>query len=150
MSRLAILALALWIVTMAAAAHFFVYGTTVPASDGRQAVLLTASERDAVLAEMRAMLEAVAGITGALALGDNAAVARSAKPVGMAATNGESPTVLAKLPLDMKTAGLNAHRGFDAIAGAAKDGATREALLGMLADQLTVCTSCHALYRLSD
>jgi len=111
---------------------------------------LTAAERDAVLGEMRGMLEAVANVTGALATGDTAAIAAIARPVGTAAINGESPTVLAKLPLDMKTAGLAAHQGFDAIADAAAAGAPAARLTGMLADQLTACTSCHALYRLGD
>jgi hypothetical protein len=148
MSRIAVVALALWAATIAIAAYFFIYGTTVTASDGREMVLLTAAERDAVLGEMRGMLEAVANITGALATGDTAAIAKIARPVGTAAMNGEPPTVLAKLPLDMKTAGLAAHQGFDAIADAATAGAAAQTLTGMLADQLTACTSCHALYRL--
>lgn len=147
MSRLAIIALVVWAVTIPAAVYFFVVGYTTTSTDGRQAVLLTDAERDQVLAEMRGMLQATADITGALSRNDNAEVAAIAKPVGTAAMQGESPALLAKLPLDFKQAGLAAHSGFDGLADAATQGATTQRLTAMLSEQLLVCTGCHASYR---
>jgi hypothetical protein len=147
MSRIAIIALALWVVTIAAGTYLFFSGYTAPGSDGREVVLLAPTERDGVLAEMRDLLQATADITGALARNDNAAIVEIARPVGTAAMEGESPALLAKLPLDFKAAGLAVHTGFDNLANAAAGGATTQELTGMLSTHLSVCTGCHAAYR---
>ncbi|HEY0920631.1 hypothetical protein [Devosia sp.] len=147
MSRIAVVALVVWAVTISAAAYLFVNGYTAKGSDGREVVLLTEAERDGVLAEMRGLLQATADITAALARNDNAAVAEIARPVGTAAMAGESPALLAKLPLAFKEAGLKAHTGFDTLANAAAGGATTQELTGMLAEHLLVCTGCHSAYR---
>lgn len=149
MRRIAIVALAAWVATIAAGAYLFFSGYTAPGSDGREVVLLAPAERDGVLAEMRDLLQATADITGALASNDNAAIAAIARPVGTAAMEGESPALFAKLPLAFKEAGLKAHTGFDNLASAADGGATTQELTGMLAAQLSVCTGCHAAYRFS-
>jgi hypothetical protein len=56
---LSVAAIALWLITIAVAVFFFVYGRTQVAPDGRTAVLLASNERDLVLTEMRGMLETV-------------------------------------------------------------------------------------------
>lgn len=150
MSKAAGIALGLWAATIAGLVYLFIYGTTVGGSDGRVVVILTAGERNQVLAEMRSMLEAIAAITGAIGRGDRVAIAKAAEPVGTVAMAADSPAVLGKLPLGMKTAGLAVHQGFDALAAAAAAGTPTERLLGMLSDQLTVCAGCHASYRLAD
>ena len=73
--------------------------------------------------------------------------AETAGPVGMAATAGESPALLAKLPLDFKASGMRIHAGFDDIAREAGAGAPPERLTRMLAEQLSRCVACHASYR---
>lgn len=150
MSRIAITALVLWVITISAAAYLFYYGTTVTASDGREAVQVTNAERNQILTEMRGMLEATAEITNALAQGDNAAVAEIAQSVGSAAMSNDSPALLAKLPLGLKTAGMGVHKGFDELSSAAAAGATTAELTSMLSDQLTICVGCHATYRFSE
>lgn len=124
------------------------YGTTVTASDGREAVQVTSAERNQILTEVRGML-ATAEITNALAQGDNAAVAEIAQSVGSAAVY-DSPALLAKLPLGLKTAGMGVHKGFDELSSAAAAGATTAELTSMLSDQLTICVGCHATYRFSE
>ncbi len=147
MSRIAIVALVVWAVTISAGVYLFFSGYTTKGSDGREVVLLTPAERDEVLAEMRGLLQATAEITAALARNDNAAVAEIARPVGTAAMAGESPALLAKLPFAFKEAGLKAHTGFDNLASAATAGATTQELTGMLSEHLLVCTGCHSAYR---
>lgn len=150
MSRIAVVALALWAITIPAAVYLFFSGYTTKGSDGREAVLVTPAERDEVLAEMRGLLEATADITGALARSDNAAIEETARPVGTAAMEGESPALLAKLPFLFKENGLKMHAGFDALADAAAAGASTQQLTGMLSEQLGVCTACHASYRFGE
>ncbi|MCC7183693.1 MAG: hypothetical protein IT509_08995 [Rhodocyclaceae bacterium] len=147
MRRIAIVALAVWVITIAGGVYLFFSGYTAPGGDGREVVLLAPAERDGVLAEMRDLLQATADITEALSRNDNLAIATIARPVGTAAMEGESPALLAKLPLAFKEAGLKAHSGFDSLASAADGGATTPELTGMLAAQLSVCTGCHAAYR---
>ena len=150
MSRLAIVALALWVITIAAAGYLFYYGTTVTATDGREAVQVTNAERNQILEEMRGMLQATADIAGALARSDNAAIAEIAQSVGSAAMSNDSPALLAKLPLGLKTAGMSVHKGFDELSSAAAAGATSVELTTMLSDQLAICVGCHATYRFSE
>lgn len=150
MSRLALAALALWVVTISVGAYFFVNGYTTEGSDGRQVVLVSTTERDQVLAEMRGLLEAIADITSALSRNDVASIVEIAKPIGSAAMEGESPALLAKLPLDFKQNGLRVHTGFDDLGEAAASGATVAEMTGMLSEQLMVCTGCHAAYRFGE
>ena len=148
--RLAIVGLLLWGATLATAVFLFFHGTTTTGSDGRSVVIITKAERDQILQEMRGMLQATADITGALAAGNNAAIASPALSVGAAAMSADSPVLLAKLPLGLKEAGLAVHNGFDALAGAAKSGASKDRLTAMISDQLTICAGCHAQYRFSE
>jgi hypothetical protein len=142
-SPIGLAALVLWALTLAAAAYFFVFGTASPAPDGRLQVALTVAEREHVLSEMRGLLQAASSIVDALARNDIKAIAETAGPVGMAATAGESPALLA----NFKASGMRIHAGFDDIAREAGAGAPPERLTRMLAEQLSRCVACHASYR---
>ncbi len=145
---LSVIAIALWLVTAAVAAVFFVRGQTEIAPDGRTAILLAPAERDLVLGELRGVLASVQGIVEAVNAGDTKGVAKAARDSGMAAAADVSPALMAKLPLDFKELGLGMHRRFDELAAAAESGASREQLLGALGAQLSTCVGCHAGYRL--
>ncbi len=145
---LSVIAIALWLVTAAVAAVFFVRGQTEIAPDGRTAILLAPAERDLVLGEMRGVLASVQGIVEAVNAGDTKGVAKAARDSGMAAAADVSPALMAKLPLDFKELGLGMHRRFDELAAAAESGASREQVLGALGAQLSTCVGCHAGYRL--
>lgn len=147
MAKLAFASFLLWALTVAAAAFFYINGVTRPGLDGRKTVLLSESEREHVLGDMRRMLQSVAEITAALAGPDMPAVAKAATISGMQAVAQESPALIAKLPLDFKTAGMGVHDGFDRMAAAARGGASQARLTSMLSEQLGACVSCHEIYR---
>ena len=126
---------------------FFVSGNVTDGNDGRTAILLTTSERDFVLAEMRNLLEAVETITFELSKANMEGVAEAAKAVGMGSAGGEPMTLIAKLPLEFKTLGMGTHRAFDDLAMEAEDLGDGSVVLGQLSAILTNCTSCHAGYR---
>lgn len=128
---------------------FIIRGSTIESDDGRTAILLSAPERNHVLGEMRALLEAVQGITEAIVTNDMDSVVESASAVGMAAAQGEDPTLIAKLPLDFKTAGFAAHGAFDSLAENAQESQDRDMVLKDLSGILGACTSCHAGYRIA-
>ncbi len=126
---------------------FFIRGNVTDADDGRISILLTAAERDFVLAEMRGLLEAVETITFELSENNMAGVAAAAKSVGMGSGGGEPVTLIAKLPLEFKTLGMGIHRAFDDLAMEADDLGDGNIVLGQLSTLLSSCTSCHAAYR---
>lgn len=125
-----------------------VKGQTVPYADGRTAILLTKDERNRVLGEMRGLLEGVKAITQAAVAGDMATVAAQASAIGMVAAEGESPALIAKLPLEFMTLGMGTHKAMDDLATLA--GTTDDPLvvLGALGEAMDKCTGCHAGYRL--
>jgi len=128
-------------------AWFFVRGTVAEGEDGRTSILLTAAERDFVLAEMRGLLEAVEAVTFNLSDGNMEDVAAAARAVGMGAAGGEPMTLIAKLPLEFKTFGMATHNAFDDLAMEAEDMGDGAVVLSQLSAILTNCTSCHAAYR---
>lgn len=145
---LAWLALALWVITLAVAAFYFVRGQTLTSADGRQAVVLPPASRDRVLSEMRTMLASVQGVLTGLAENDMKGVAQAARASGMAAAVDMSPQLMAALPLEFKQLGMGVHRSFDKLAAAAEAGASRNEILSRLGTQLSFCVACHASYRL--
>ncbi len=145
---LSVVAIALWLVTIAIAVFFFVHGQTRLAPDGRTTVLLAPDERNLVLTEMRGMLGAVQGVVDGVSAGDMKQVAQAARASGMAAAADVNPALMAKLPLDFKELGLSVHKRFDKIATESDSGASREQVLASLSTQLSACVACHMVYRI--
>jgi len=69
-NKIALVALLLWVVTLAAFAWFFIHGSTSAGSDGRTAIVLQPAERDLVLSEMRGLLSSTQGILEGANKGD--------------------------------------------------------------------------------
>lgn len=133
---------------VAMAYTFIVVGNVEEGDDGRTAVILSPAEKIRVLGEMRMMLEAVQTITESIVNDDMDAVVESATAVGMAAARAESPTMLAKLPIEFKTLGFATHQAFDDLALEAKDMGNGEVILAELGDLILNCTACHTSYQL--
>ncbi len=127
---------------------FVIRGSTLPASDGREAILLSPGERDLVLGEMRAFLMAVQQITRAVADGDAEAVARAARAVGAGAQQGVPTTLVGKLPLAFKRLGFDTHSRFDEIALNAEQLDDSTEVPSELATLMQNCVACHAAYRI--
>lgn len=147
-SKLAIAAIALWVVTIAAFAWFFVKGNTVKGTDERMAVVLAPAERDLVLGEMRSLLTGVHGILRGLNANDMKLVAESARSVGMKAAVDVNPALMAKLPLEFKQLGMSVHHSMDDLATAAEAGKPANEIMGMLTDTMSRCIGCHAAWQL--
>lgn len=143
--KAALVAIALWAVTVTVVALMVVRGQTETAADGRTAVVLSAAERDHILGEMRGMLGTVQAIISAMADDNMKEVARVAAQSGLAQMQQENPALILKMPLDFKQLGKATHQGFDEIALIAPQG--REALLKRLDQQLSLCLACHENYK---
>ncbi len=126
-----------------------VLGSTAPADDGRTAVLLEPAERQAVLGEMRVLLETTQTIVAALADNDLPTIESAARRVGRAAIATMDFKLRAKLPLEFKKLGFGTHDAFDDIADMAENNADTKAIQLKLADTMNRCIACHATYQLS-
>jgi hypothetical protein len=113
--------------------------------DDRERIVLPAPARNMVLAEMRMMLESVAGVVAALSAGDTAAAAQSARASGMVMA--VDPHFRDLLPAAFVELGMAAHRGFDALADQLEQGADQETALAELGTLMQNCIACHATYR---
>lgn len=127
---------------------FLWQGEVVPASDGRTAILLAPGERDLVLAEMRAFLEAVQQILGAAGNGSVDGIPEAARKVGAAAQQGVPTSLMGKLPGEFKMLGFDTHGKFDLLAIDAEQLGDPAHSLQQLAELGRNCVACHAAYRI--
>lgn len=136
---------------VAGAVKVVVLGSTgEKTEDGRMAVLLEPAERQAVLGEMRLLLEISQTIVEALASDDLAAVEAAARPIGSAAIATVDFSLRAKLPLEFKKLGFGTHYAFDDIADMAKQGQSARAIQLKLAETMNNCLACHTAYYLPE
>jgi len=129
---------------------FIVLGSTTNGTkiDERTQIELNASERYAVLFEMRSLLEATQQIISGLANNDMQKVAQSASAVGMQATSTMDVRLMAKLPLPFKQMGMGTHQAFDEIADMAKQDVGIQQVQRKLAETMNNCIACHASYQI--
>lgn len=128
---------------------FVVLGRTETAADGRTAVLLDPPERAVVLGEMRQFLQGVQGMLEASERNDAQAIAKIARPLGMAAAQHVPAGLAAKLPLEFKTLGHGVHADFDRIAMDAEAMSDVHLSLKQLGETMKKCVACHASYRIA-
>lgn len=143
-----VLTVTLLFTTLSLGYIFIVSGNTVPASDGRTAILLTPGERDLVLTEMREFLVALQAISAATVTEDPEGVMDAARRVGGAAQHGVPASLTGKLPLAFKQLGFETHRSFDQLADNVQDLGDVGSALNDMAELMRKCTACHATYRL--
>jgi mono/diheme cytochrome c family protein len=127
---------------------FLVLGKTETGSDGRVAIVLDPSERAFVLNEMRQFLAGIQVMLDAAERNDPAAIARAARPLGMAAARNTPAGMAAKLPLEFKTLGFSVHGDFDRIAMDAESMKDTRLSLQQLSETMKKCVACHATYQL--
>jgi hypothetical protein len=127
---------------------FMIRGETLPANDGRTAIVMEEGERDLVLAEMRGFLESVMLISDAVVRKDLAASAAAARKAGVAAQGGVPASLVAKLPIGFKQLGFDTHSRFDQLAMDAEDLGDPMQVLESLSVLLRNCVTCHAAYRI--
>jgi cytochrome c556 len=149
--QMGVVAVLLWVVTVAGAGWFFVKGWTVKGTDGRMEISLAPSERDLILGEMRQLLKAVHGVVTGVAGQDQAAdrqqIEQAARAAGMGMAVDVNPAIMAKLPLSFKQMGMSIHRDMDALADAVANKETSQQILQRLSNMTARCTTCHDMYR---
>jgi cytochrome c556 len=119
-----------------------------PVSNHRELVRLAPADREAILLEMRTMLQGVSDILHALVDNDLAKAEKAARASGMASAIDAS--FEKKLPTQFFQLGMRTHKRFDAVADAVKAGATRDTIMRRLAAVTASCVTCHATFRLEN
>ncbi len=127
-----------------------VLGSTAEGDDGRTAVILAPTERQAVLGEMRMLLEASQSIVEALANDDLNTVEKTARPLGASAIATVDFALRAKLPIEFKKLGFGTHYAMDDIADMAKEKRPAKEIQLKLAETMNNCIACHAMYQLPE
>lgn len=149
MKKFVYFSLALWVATVASLAYMFYKGSTEIGSDDRIAVQLSPKEKDMVLGEMRTILTAVNGILHGVAQNDLPATAIAAKSAGMAMAVDATPGLMAKLPLDFKTMGMQLHKDFDTLAADIDAKKLNQIqIIDRLGTMTNSCLACHGNYRI--
>ena len=128
---------------------FVVLGKTEMAGDGRRAIILESSERAVVLNEMRQFLAGIQNILDAADRGDAEAIAKIARPLGMATAHNVPAGLAAKLPLEFKTLGYSVHSDFDRLAMDADAMSDVRLSLHQLSNTIKKCVACHAAYQIA-
>jgi len=127
-------------------AYKFTAGSVAPSDDGRQAVIISKDERNALLLEMRTWLMSAQGVLAAANKEDLAAVSKIARVSGMAAEEETPGSLFRKIPLEMKKLGFATRARFDDIAVMAEEGKDSKEILALLGDTMNNCIACHAMY----
>lgn len=138
---------ALLSVVVAVLGYKFTVGNVAPSDDGRQAVLLTKDERNALLLEMRTWLQSSQGILAAAAENDFDAVSKIATVSGMAAEADTPGSLFRKIPVEMKALGFDTRKRFDEIAADAGKLKDSKHTVRQLSAAMNNCIACHATYR---
>ncbi|MCW7505343.1 hypothetical protein [Leptospira paudalimensis] len=149
--QLAKVAILLWLFTMITLGYFFYFGNTTKSLDTRTAIRLTPAERQLVLTEMRALLEALNGMLSGLGEKDYEKAAKSADAVGMglvASLEHQEKTILLKLPVSFKKLGFGTHEKFDEIASKIRKKEEIHTLLKEMDELTKNCVACHAGYKI--
>jgi hypothetical protein len=120
--------------------------------DSREAIVVTAAERNYILNQMRMFVSSVQTVAAGLGAGDRAQAVEAAAARG-AKRNANDPafpaTLDTKLPPQWKQLGGGMRRGFDALAQGIGAGDGTEKSLEQLGIVMTNCVACHATYRVA-
>jgi hypothetical protein len=119
----------------------------MPATDDRQAVVVSEATRAFVLTEMRSMLASVQGVTEAIGKQDWQGAIDAAEKSGLKAFQGLPPQIMMELPEDFRIMGRETHISFDEVAKTASSNPEASAVSAKLADALQFCVACHRTYR---
>ena len=148
MSKISVIALILWFITIGVIGGMYIQMTLLPSSDGRSVVRLSPQERNYLLGEMRNILISVQQLLTALADNDRSRAALIAQTASSHGYKQRPMTLMAKLPNEFMQSGAAMHAGFGQLAESIERGDSIERVYGQLAHQLNYCVGCHEAYRI--
>lgn len=124
--------------------------TSYESQDTRERLALSAHDRDAVLIEMRRMLESVNGVLKGVLTEDATAIESAARASGVAMAADVDPRIMKSLPPMFRDLGMRTHKDFEALADRMRGGGRSAEAIQALADLTGKCVGCHASYRIDE
>lgn len=121
---------------------------TAAEQQARRTLVMPPKGREAVLKEMRLMLEALHGVIAATAEGDREAMAREARSGGSVIAVDTDPAIAKRLPEEFVALGSGPHHHFDSLAARIEGGISRDSVLSELGSLTNKCVACHSGYRI--
>ena len=129
--------------------YFFIFkGETVTTTDGRTAIIMTPSNTDFVLNEMRDFLESVQQINEGILTNNAQKVIDAGKKSGGSVIDHAPKGLIKSLPIGFKKMGFATHDIFDEIRESAETDFNPKNTQIQLNKLLNNCTACHKIYKI--
>jgi len=126
----------------------FVGNTQVIPNDTRVSIIVSQSNKDFVMHEMRTFVEALHQIHVGIEQNDPALIAKVARASGGSVAGHAPAGLLASIPAEFKTIGFDTHGKFDQIAESAEKNFDPKVTRGQVTELLGNCVACHKMYRM--
>ena len=126
----------------------FVGNTQVIPNDTRVSIIVSQSNKDFVMHEMRTFVEALHQIHVGIEQNDPALIAKVARASGGSVAGHAPAGLLASIPAEFKTIGFDTHGKFDQIAESAEKNFDPKVIRGQVTELLSNCVACHKMYRM--
>ncbi len=126
----------------------FVGNTQVIPNDTRVSIIVSQSNKDFVMHEMRIFVEALHQIHVGIEQNDPALIAKVARASGGSVAGHAPAGLLASVPAEFKTIGFDTHGKFDQIAESAEKNFDPKVTRGQVTELLSNCVACHKMYRM--
>ena len=126
----------------------FVGNTQVIPNDTRVSIIVSQSNTDFVMHEMRTFVEALHQIHVGIEQNDPALSAKVARASGGSVAGHAPAGLLASIPAEFKTIGFDTHGKFDQIAESAEKNFDPKVTRGQVTELLSNCVACHKMYRM--
>ena len=126
----------------------FVGNTQVIPNDTRVSIIVSQSNKDFVMHEMRTFVEALHQIHVGIEQNDPALIAKVARASGGSVAGHAPAGLLASVPAEFKTIGFDTHGKFDQIAESAEKNFDPKVTRGQVTELLGNCVACHKMYRM--
>ena len=126
----------------------FVGNTQVIPNDTRVSIIVSQSNKDFVMHEMRTFVEALHQIHVGIEQNDPALIAKVARASGGSVAGHAPAGLLASIPAEFKTIGFDTHGKFDQIAESAEKNFDPKVTRGQVTELLSNCVACHKMNRM--
>ena len=126
----------------------FVGNTVTLPDDTRVSIVVSQSNRDFVMHEMRTFVEALQQINLGIEQNNPALIAKVARASGGSVADHAPAGLLASVPIEFKTLGFDTHGKFDQIAESAEKNFDPKQTHSQVTELLGNCVACHNMFRM--
>ena len=126
----------------------FVGNTQKLPNDTRVSIIVSQSNRDFVMHEMRTFVEALHQINLGIEQNNPALIAKVAHASGGSVADHAPAGLIASLPIEFKTLGFDTHAKFDEIAESVEKNFDPKQTHSQVTELLGNCVACHKMFRM--